>query len=216
MRRLIIALFAVATVTAGLAVHVLAPAGVVGDAVGDALYAVLVVLLVLFIVPRARWWATAAIALGWCFGVEFLQLTSLPAQWAAVAPPLRLVLGTGFSAWDLLWYATGVVFALGIDAWLARRRGTPRITLSGDLVCADAAQAALVERLLPAHIARTREEPGCLAFDVECTDDPLVWRVAEQFADQAAFDAHQARVAGSERGLETADIRREYTVASEP
>jgi hypothetical protein len=114
MHRLIIALVAAATVAAGLAVHLLAPAGAINDAVGDVLYAALIVLLVLLIAPRARWWATGAIALGWCFGVEFLQLTPLPAQWTASVPPLRLVLGAGFSGWDLLWYAVGAALALGL------------------------------------------------------------------------------------------------------
>lgn len=114
MHRLIIALLAVATVAAGLAVHLLAPAGMVSDALGDALYAVLIVLVVLFVAPRAQRWLAATIALGWCFGVELLQLTPLPAQWSASAPALRLILGTGFSAWDLLWYAAGVAVAISV------------------------------------------------------------------------------------------------------
>ncbi|MGB3730793.1 DUF2809 domain-containing protein [Microbacterium sp.] len=215
MRRLIIALVAGVTVAAGLAVHLIAPGGAINDAVGDVLYAVLIALLVLFIAPRARWRVTGAIALGWCFGVEFLQLTSLPAQWAASVPPLRLVLGSGFSAWDLLWYAVGVAFAVGVDAPLAHRRRMTRVSLSGSLICADPAQAALVERLLPAHVARTREEPGCLTFEVRRTEDPLVWRVSELFEDHVAFDAHQARVADSEWGRETVGIRRDYVVTSD-
>lgn len=124
MRRLVLALIAVATAATGLAVHLLAPAGAVSDAVGDILYAVLIVLLAAFLAPRAPWWATGAAALAWCFGVELLQLSPLPAQWGASFPPLRLVFGTGFSAWDLLWYTLGVALAAGIDGMLRRvRRG---------------------------------------------------------------------------------------------
>ncbi|UJP11578.1 DUF2809 domain-containing protein [Microbacterium sp. KUDC0406] len=113
-RRPVLALIALATVAAGLAVHLLAPAGPVSDAAGDILYAALIVLLVAFVAPRARWWAVAAVALGWCFGVELLQLTPLPGQWGATVPALRLVFGTGFSPWDLLWYAVGVTLVVGI------------------------------------------------------------------------------------------------------
>jgi quinol monooxygenase YgiN len=99
---------------------------------------------------------------------------------------------------------------------LAYRRRMTRVSLSGSLICADSAQAALVERLLPRHVALTREEHGCLSFEVTRTDDPLVWCVTELFVDRAAFDAHQARVAASEWGRETVGIRRDYAVASEP
>lgn len=46
---------------------------------------------------------------------------------------------------------------------------------------------------LPTHIALTREEAGCLSFEVTQTDDSLVWAVAERFVDAAAFEAHQTR-----------------------
>ncbi|MFE6734349.1 DUF2809 domain-containing protein [Microbacterium sp. NPDC057650] len=121
-RRLVLATAALVTVAAGLAVHLLAPPGLVSDAAGDILYAALITSLVLFVAPRARWWVTAAIALAWCFGVELLQLTSLPAQWAASFPPLRLVFGLGFSPWDLLWYTAGVTLVVAIDGLLTRGR----------------------------------------------------------------------------------------------
>lgn len=89
-----------------------------------------------------------------------------------------------------------------------------RVALEGSLICADGREAALVERLLPAHTELTRAETGCLSFAVEQTEDPLVWRVAELFADQPAFEAHQVRVATSEWGRETAGIRRDYVVTT--
>jgi hypothetical protein len=110
------------TVAAGLAVHLLAPAGVVADAAGDILYAALITLLVRFVAPRARWRVTAVVASAWCFGVELLQLTSLPAQWAASFSPLRLVFGIGFSPWDLLWFAAGVALVVAIAGLLSRSR----------------------------------------------------------------------------------------------
>lgn len=87
-----------------------------------------------------------------------------------------------------------------------------RVELQGELVCSDADQAATVRAHLPQHIALTRAEPGCLAFDVRATDDPLVWRVSEMFAGADAFARHQQRVADSEWGRATRGIERRYRV----
>lgn len=86
------------------------------------------------------------------------------------------------------------------------------IRLSGQLVCKTAAEARIVAVHLPGHVDRTRSEPGCLAFSVTPTDDPLVWSVEEEFEDRAAFELHQQRVAESEWGLATAGIERRYTI----
>lgn len=86
------------------------------------------------------------------------------------------------------------------------------IVLSGRLVCSNDEELAVVEKYLPRHIESTRAEPGCLGFSVVRTGDPLVWAVDERFADQGAFDMHQRRAAGSEWGLATAGIEREYTI----
>lgn len=86
------------------------------------------------------------------------------------------------------------------------------VHLSGHLVCRDSADVALVVRHLERHVELTRAEPGCISFDVVPTDDPLVWRVQEQFSDAAAFKAHQERVAGSDWGRATAGIKRSYTI----
>lgn len=86
------------------------------------------------------------------------------------------------------------------------------VTLSGRLICSDAEQVAIVEDHLARHIELTRAEPGCIEFSVERADDTLIWRVEERFADQAAFDAHQARVSAGEWGRATAGITRDYTI----
>lgn len=88
------------------------------------------------------------------------------------------------------------------------------ISLTGQLVCVDRNETTVVLRHLDLHVALTRAEPGCLHFTVTPTGDPLVWSVHERFADQAAFDSHQARVQASEWGRATAGIERDYVVAS--
>ena len=86
------------------------------------------------------------------------------------------------------------------------------VVLSGQLVCANQAEARIVADHLGRHVALTRAEPGCLAFAVRPTDDPLIWQVEERFTDQAAFRAHQLRVATSDWGRATAGIQRRYTI----
>lgn len=98
----------------------------------------------------------------------------------------------------------------------AEARSTPvpgHVELRGTLVCADAREADLVRRHLAQHVELTRAEPGCLAFHVEPTEDPMVWTVAETFADRESFAAHQARVTSSAWGWATEGIRRDYSVS---
>ena len=86
------------------------------------------------------------------------------------------------------------------------------IYLSVRLICDSHAQARAVMMALPDHIRLSRAEAGCVSFDVTPTDDPLVWQVDESFADRAAFDAHQARLAGTDWAVQTAGITRDYRV----
>lgn len=86
------------------------------------------------------------------------------------------------------------------------------LSVNGRLICRTKAEAEVVRTHLPAHIAATRAEPGCLSFHVTPTDDPLVWSIAETFTDRAAFDAHQARTATTIWARETKGIPRDYTI----
>ena len=86
----------------------------------------------------------------------------------------------------------------------------PHVKLSGQLICADDREVAIVQQHLPLHQRLSRAEPGCLTFEVVQTDDPRVWQVDEVFADEAAFAAHQERVPRSEWGRATAGIERRY------
>jgi quinol monooxygenase YgiN len=73
-----------------------------------------------------------------------------------------------------------------------------------------------VAAALPAHLALTRAEPGCLSFNVTpCTEVAGRFLVSEAFANQAAFDAHQARTKASEWFEVTAGIPRDYKIRVE-
>lgn len=84
------------------------------------------------------------------------------------------------------------------------------LRLTGHLICKDESELALVQQYLPDHIRLSRAEPGCLAFDVTQTENPLIWQVDEEFTDQHAFDAHQTRTRSSLWYQKTGHITRRY------
>lgn len=86
------------------------------------------------------------------------------------------------------------------------------VILSGYVDVPDA-DIAVVEAHLPTHIRLSLAEDGCVSFDVRV--DPAnknLLLVDEEFATQAAFDAHQTRVKASQWGAATAHLAREYTI----
>lgn len=66
---------------------------------------------------------------------------------------------------------------------------------------------------LKQHIVNTREESGCLHFEV-IADEAIQGRfhVNELFKDQRAFDEHQTRMASSEWGLSSRNVKRCYEI----
>jgi hypothetical protein len=117
-------LFALAAGTvilvAGLSVRSLA-GGAFAKSAGDALYAALVYAVVVFVAPRLTAIVAGAVALAFCWAVEFAQLTPVPAALSAHSMLARLVLGSTFHPPDLLWYAAGIAPVLGLH-WLLRGR----------------------------------------------------------------------------------------------
>lgn len=92
----------------------------------------------------------------------------------------------------------------------------PRIALNGFLICRSLEEADRVSELLPDHIRLTRAEPGCLRFEVfRSHADPIRFAVSEVFRDREAFEAHQARVAGTIWARATRGIPRDYTITEE-
>jgi quinol monooxygenase YgiN len=89
------------------------------------------------------------------------------------------------------------------------------VRLTGQLICKNAKEAAIVAKHVPTHISLTLAERGCITFTVRKTDNPLIWQVDESFVDQTAFDAHQARTAGSEWAAVSKGIERRFTIAAD-
>ncbi|MFD0979880.1 putative quinol monooxygenase [Tropicimonas aquimaris] len=72
---------------------------------------------------------------------------------------------------------------------------------------------AAVTRALLDHIRLTRAEPGCRLFDVQADPEvPGRFTVSEEFVDRAAFEAHQARIAGSDWAGASEGIDRHYRI----
>ena len=86
------------------------------------------------------------------------------------------------------------------------------IQLTGKLICKTLDESEAVRRFLPEHIRLTKNEPGCVSFNVLETSDPLIWTVDKLFVDQKSFDAHQVRTKQSRWAAETAAIVRQYEI----
>ncbi|QPR55014.1 putative quinol monooxygenase [Aeromonas allosaccharophila] len=87
-----------------------------------------------------------------------------------------------------------------------------RVILKGFIIVSSNDLTAVKDEL-DNHIQLTRSETGCLIFKVN--QDPLNpcrFDVYEEFVDQAAFQAHQARVKSSRWGEITVNVERHYTV----
>lgn len=79
-----------------------------------------------------------------------------------------------------------------------------------------AGELKTVKQALQQHIELTRQESGCLIFQVtETAADPCRFDVYEEFTDRAAFEHHQARVQSSQWGAITANVERHYRVWEE-
>lgn len=74
---------------------------------GDALYTVLLLALVVVVAPRVTPVRACVWALSASWAVEFLQLSTVPAELSRRSTVARLVLGSTFNAPDLFWYAVG-------------------------------------------------------------------------------------------------------------
>ncbi len=87
-----------------------------------------------------------------------------------------------------------------------------KIVLKGYIIVPDSDLTA-VKSELPVHIDLTRNEAGCLVFEV--TQDEIEnnkFHVYEEFVSEAAFMNHQLRVRSSKWGAVTKNIERNYEI----
>lgn len=61
------------------------------------------------------------------------------------------------------------------------------------------------------HAKLTRQEPGCLVFEVaQDILDPVFFRVSELFEDEAAFVFHQERTSAAVWGQQSGHLKRDF------
>ena len=88
-----------------------------------------------------------------------------------------------------------------------------KIILKGHIVV-PRADLAEVKRALPTHIELTRNESGCLLFQVtQDADDECVFQVYEEFTDRSSFESHKDRVRSSAWGAITSSVERHYQIS---
>jgi putative acetyltransferase len=89
--------------------------------------------------------------------------------------------------------------------------GSPgQVRLTGTIIMPHDQQARLLP-LLQNHIALTRQEPGCLHFDVTQDDKaPETFHVSELFSDEGAFAQHQQNGAARPWGSASANLIRDF------
>lgn len=85
-----------------------------------------------------------------------------------------------------------------------------KVILTGFIII-DAKDKALILQALETHIQLTRQEAGCIRFDVtpDMNDAKKYW-VHEEFVDKVAFDFHQSRTKASSWGRISANVERHY------
>ena len=116
--RLLSLAFAAGVLAVALAIRTLV-GGDLAQYSGTALYASMVYAGVLFLRPHTAPLPAGALAIGFCWLVECLQLTGVPATLSAHSLLARLVLGVRFDPVDLAWYPVGVI-PLVAAHWLLR------------------------------------------------------------------------------------------------
>jgi sugar phosphate permease len=108
------------TVAAGLGSRAVL-GGLPAKVAGDALYTVLVYVLVLVVRPEASVRRAFVVALGVSFAIEFAQLSPYPAWLSSKHVLLRLIFGTTFGFVDLAGYVVGAVSAAALHGLVLRR-----------------------------------------------------------------------------------------------
>lgn len=87
-----------------------------------------------------------------------------------------------------------------------------KVTLQG-CITVPAEQLDAVKDVLIEHIKLTREEDGCIVFNVaQRWDAPLIFDVYEEYVSDEAFSAHQARAKDSRWAEVTVDAKRDYEI----
>ncbi|EAS64929.1 antibiotic biosynthesis monooxygenase [Photobacterium angustum] len=87
-----------------------------------------------------------------------------------------------------------------------------KVILKGFIVVPEE-ELNLVSKALEKHVELTKQESGCLVFNVyQRSHFPCYFDVYEEFSNITAFEHHQRRVKASEWGKVTLNVERHYEV----
>lgn len=86
------------------------------------------------------------------------------------------------------------------------------VKLCGQLICVSEQELNIVIKYLPEYIKLTRQEQGCVSFEVKQSQNLLIWDVYEVFENRQSFENHQHKISGSVRGIKTQHIQRLYEI----
>jgi autoinducer 2-degrading protein len=88
----------------------------------------------------------------------------------------------------------------------------PKVVLKGFIIVPSEDLSA-VKKALINHQDLTRNESGCLVFDVTQSENNLNrFDVYEEFIDKCAFEMHQSRVENSYWGEVSGNVERHYEI----
>ena len=97
-------------------------------------------------------------------------------------------------------------------ALCARGDTMSKVVLKGVIIVPSEDLSAVKKELIN-HQDLTRNESGCLVFEVTQSENSLNrFDVYEEFMDKAAFEAHQARVKNSYWGKVAVNVERHYEI----
>ncbi len=87
-----------------------------------------------------------------------------------------------------------------------------KIVLKGYALSSDE-DLSVIEAELSKHIELTRQEKGCLVFEVlQDQNNRNRFNVYEEFIDKESFEAHQVRVKSSKWGIVSGNLEKHYHI----
>jgi len=90
-----------------------------------------------------------------------------------------------------------------------------KIILKGYIEVTDS-DLDIVKEALPLHTILSKQEEGCLAFQVEQDKtNRNIFTVYEEFTNRECFEAHQNRIMSSNWGKVSKNVSRHYQVIEE-
>jgi len=88
-----------------------------------------------------------------------------------------------------------------------------KLILKGHIVVAEEDLAA-IKKALPEHSKLTKQEPGCLKFEIkQDPENENIFNVHEEFVDSDAFAAHKLRMKNTEWTAAAVNVERYFKIS---